>query len=216
MHRVESRNDKGTTTSDYFDKDYFSGKKKSSYLDYRFQSFKWKWKTAIEYFKQLGSKDKDYLDVGCAFGYLVNFAQPYFRSVKGVDISSYAVSEARKRYPEVDFIEADVTKKLPFPEKTFDFLSGVDVLEHFEDVDIALKEVYRVLKPGGYGYFSMPYVGLARKALGWLDPDRSHVAILTPEDYEEKFLKAGFSIKEQKKWWVGSIHFLVQKPTVKK
>lgn len=201
----------------YFDKNYFFGKKKSGYRDYRLRSFKWKWRIAIKYFKQLGSKNKDYLDIGCAFGYLVNFARPYFRSVAGVDVSSYAISEAYKYYPGVIFLQADITRKLPFSKESFDFISVVEVLEHLRDIETALEEIYRVLKPGGYGYFSMPYVGLVRKTLGWLDYDRSHISILKPEDYKKRFIKTGFNIIEQKKdWWIGDIHFLVKKSTIRK
>lgn len=212
MNKIGIRN-KDIITGNYFDRDYFSGKKKSSYLDYRLQSFEWKWNTAIKYFKRLGSKDKDYLDIGSAFGYLVSFAQPYFRSVRGIDISSYAISEARRRYPEIDFIEADITGKNPFPDKSFDFISAIEVLEHTEDINITLNKIYQMLRPEGYGYFSMPYIGVVRNFLGWLDFDRSHISILAAQDYRKRIKETGFDIKEQKKdWWNGRIHFLVQKP----
>jgi SAM-dependent methyltransferase len=45
---------------------------------------------------------------------------------------------------------------LPFSSESFDFVLATDVIEHVQDDMAALKEIYRVLRPGGYALISVP------------------------------------------------------------
>ena len=60
--------------------------------------------------------------------------------------------------PGVDLVH-DITEGLPFPDNTFDRISAVDILEHVPmgtpNIKI-MEEIYRVLKPEGEFYFSVP------------------------------------------------------------
>lgn len=55
-------------------------------------------------------------------------------------------------YPEVDI------KKLPYPDNSFDMVIHSDTLEHVDDPILGLKEIFRVLRPGGYTCFTIPLV----------------------------------------------------------
>ena len=71
--------------------------------------------------------------------------------VRGVDISEPMIELARARCddkPWVDFQIADAAS-LPFEDDGFDACVSVQVLEFVADVDAALREFHRVLKPGG-------------------------------------------------------------------
>lgn len=71
--------------------------------------------------------------------------------VRGVDISESMIGIARARCadtPWVDFQIADAVS-LPFGDESFDACVSVQVLEFVADVDAALREFHRVLKPGG-------------------------------------------------------------------
>ncbi len=50
----------------------------------------------------------------------------------------------------------DVEKPFPFPDETFDFLIGAELIEHLEDHFSFVRECGRVLKPGGYCILSTP------------------------------------------------------------
>ena len=56
--------------------------------------------------------------------------------------------------PIVD-VKADICN-LPFEENSFDIIFCNHVLEHIEDDKKAMQELYRVLKPGGFGIFQIP------------------------------------------------------------
>jgi ubiquinone/menaquinone biosynthesis C-methylase UbiE len=52
------------------------------------------------------------------------------------------------------FEQCDVSKKLPFPDKTFDAVFANDVLCHVRGRSAVLREIFRVLTPGGRMLFS--------------------------------------------------------------
>ncbi len=71
--------------------------------------------------------------------------------VCGVDISSELLQLAAERYRHVHhlkFLHADASS-LPFPDACFDAVVVTQVLEYLQDVRSALREMHRVLRPGG-------------------------------------------------------------------
>jgi len=80
--------------------------------------------------------------------------------------------------PIVD-VKADILD-LPFKDGEFDMVFCNHVLEHIEDDNKAMKELYRVMKSGGMGIFQVPQE-LARETT-YEDPD-----IITPEDKAKHF-----------------------------
>ena len=94
------------------------------------------------------------LDVGSGPGLFADEMAPMVGPtgcVRGVDISESMIELARARCddkPWVDFQIADAVS-LPFEDGGFDACVSVQVLEFVADVDAALREFHRVLKPGG-------------------------------------------------------------------
>jgi ubiquinone/menaquinone biosynthesis C-methylase UbiE len=94
------------------------------------------------------------LDVGCGPGFyceeLLEEVGPD-GAVVGVDSSDAMLALARRRsagHENVEFHEADATA-LPVADASFDAALSVQVQEYVGDVDGALRELYRVLRPGG-------------------------------------------------------------------
>lgn len=54
-------------------------------------------------------------------------------------------------------IRCEDLQQLTFPVDSFDVVITEDVLEHIRDPDAAWREIHRVLKPGGYHVFTIPY-----------------------------------------------------------
>jgi SAM-dependent methyltransferase len=90
------------------------------------------------------------LDLGCAAGALTDFLSRRGCDVLGVDSEARAVAKARSLFPELRFVEADVTE-LPFAPGSFDKAVAGDLVEHLDDatLEAMLGEVRRVLVPGG-------------------------------------------------------------------
>lgn len=102
--------------------------------------------------KYLKSKKEKILDVGCGTGKNVEeFGK--FGTVWGIDSSSEAISFCKKR--ELKRILKGDLEKLPLGNESFDFVTALDVLEHVDD-QIALKEIYRILKKEGVLIATVP------------------------------------------------------------
>jgi len=68
-----------------------------------------------------------------------------------IDVSRLTIREARRRHPGLSGIQADV-RQLPFVNDTFGLIVSNSTLDHFStqnDLFLGLKELYRVLEPGG-------------------------------------------------------------------
>lgn len=138
------------------------------------------------------------LDVGCALGdSLVRFESIGLKPV-GCDISAWATKRARKIHPHISIIRADALA-LPFRSGAFDTVTAFETLEHCSDLDLALREIERVIKPGGLVITSVPTTDLNRtyddethlwhKSLReWLTLFKSHFRILSVDFFME-FMK---------------------------
>ncbi|MEE3233160.1 MAG: class I SAM-dependent methyltransferase [Candidatus Latescibacterota bacterium] len=97
------------------------------------------------------------LDVGCGSGWLSQQCLQYDVDVFPIDLGLTGVKGARDRYPEVRHFQVGDLYDLPFADSTFDSLILSEVLEHVENVSIALQESRRVIKDGGHVIISVPY-----------------------------------------------------------
>ena len=105
------------------------------------------------------------LDVGCGTGFLMKISEKYFAEVYGVDISHRMVEKIPKSRKLVSLL-AD-SENLPFRDNFFDVCMSYSFLHHLYDLRPTLKEIYRVLKPGGIYFndqdFNREYFELAEK-----------------------------------------------------
>jgi ubiquinone/menaquinone biosynthesis C-methylase UbiE len=126
------------------------------------------------------------LDVGCGRGEILRHAAQLGADAYGIDYAPVAVEMSRRVIDPLDGIAPGRTavyladaKKLPFPDACFDRVLMFDVVEHLHpwELDAALKEVDRVLKPDGrfivhtapniwYDRYAYPIVRRVRTLMG--------------------------------------------------
>jgi len=101
------------------------------------------------------NKVETVLDLGCGVGRnLIPLVKQEF-SVSGIDYAPEAIKQTseilKKENLKAQLIEGDIYKILPYKNDFFDAVISVQVIQHAYEKDIlkALKEIYRVLKPGG-------------------------------------------------------------------
>ncbi len=96
---------------------------------------------------------KKFLEVGCGNGLVTKYlAEKYAGVVAGIDIDPQQIELAIKELDGIQnviYTEADANN-LPFEDKKFNVVLSFGVLHHVENWLNALKEIKRVLKPGGY------------------------------------------------------------------
>lgn len=99
------------------------------------------------------------LDVGCGDGTLLELVTTGTNiEAHGVDIATTAVSIAKRLHPRLRVVEGDAAH-LPFLAASFDLVYSAYTLEHLPDPDAAVREMTRVLAPGGRLLLMVPNYG---------------------------------------------------------
>ena len=138
------------------------------------------------------------LDLGCGDG---KFSNIYFKNTTATDIAKMAGNLTK-----APFLVSDATC-LPFMKESFDKIFCSEVIEHFPDkyyVRKAIKEMYRVLKPGGFAIISTPnensLIGMIRYAMkGYKEPPGSvHTSLVSLHVLKRICEGEGFEIKKVK------------------
>ncbi len=113
------------------------------------------------------AKQRDVLEVGCGTGLLLARFREFSRRAVGIDLSEGMLDHARARGLEVTQGSATA---LPFEDASFDVACSFKVLAHIPDIERALAEMFRVVRPGGIviGEFYNPYSvrALAKRIAG--------------------------------------------------
>lgn len=100
---------------------------------------------------------KDILEVGSGRGgglsYITRYLSP--KSAVGLDLCELAVEFCNKFHTlnNIKFIQGNA-QEMPFADGSFDVVLNIESSHRYPDVDLFLKEAYRVLKPGGYFLFT--------------------------------------------------------------
>jgi SAM-dependent methyltransferase len=113
------------------------------------------------------------LDLGCGIGFAFEYLSGHqfnFHTF-GVDISDEAIRLAKARLSDFQHLDARLktleSQTIPFEDDYFSLVTSFDVLEHLDeaDIDATLKEIGRVLRPGGtfYGAVSCRKSGIDDK-----------------------------------------------------
>ena len=104
----------------------------------------------------------DVLEYGCATGYHSFGIAPVARSVHGIDISDVAIAkataEARRRgLTNATFAVADAMAT-GLPDASYDLIFGSGIIHHL-DTERSVREIHRLLRPGGTAIFKEPLGG---------------------------------------------------------
>jgi len=113
---------------------------------------KWR-KKVVELVKEI--KPNKILDIATGTGDLaINLVDAKAESIVGLDISPGMLEVGRKKIQEknltniIELVEGD-SEALPFDDNTFDAITVAFGVRNFENLDIGLKEILRVLRPAG-------------------------------------------------------------------
>jgi len=174
------------------------------------------------------------LDVGCGNGYMLFRLIDKYNELYGIDIASSRLEEARKtvaeKYSDLPnrfyFYEGNLDKRMDFESGFFDTIICLAILEHVYDIYSLVKELYRVLKPGGYVIAEVPNIAYLKyrfkllfgilpitssphnwEEIGW---EGGHIHYFTMKKLCELFESQGFKIVKKtgsgflapfRNWW---------------
>ena len=108
------------------------------------------------------------LDLGCGDGQISRLLAGSGAQVVGVDPTWNQIRVAHERGGGAAYARSGAAA-LPFADRTFDAVVACLVFEHIDDVDEAIAEVARVLRPGGQFSFFLNHPLLQTPGSGWID-----------------------------------------------
>ncbi len=144
--------------------------------------------------KKRGEKFHSALDLGCGVGSNLAVLQKYSEKIKGLDNSPKAVQYCREKGWKKVFL-GDIQNLKAESKNSYDLVLCSDVLEHVDDIQ-AVKEISRILAPGGLLVFSVP----AHKYLWNDNDDLSHHRRRYEKKRLKKLLAENFKIKNLGYW----------------
>ncbi len=137
------------------------------------------WRDVTRHF----ASDTKLLDVGCGSAWLAT----HFGDYTGVDGSPDAVAAAARRDRKV--LLTDVDEPLPFADDAFSGAVLKDLLEHVRDPVAVVREVRRVVAPGGRVFASSP------DAQRWVWDDYTHRRPFTRKAFRLLFADQGWTVE---------------------
>lgn len=138
------------------------------------------------------------LDIGCALGGFLQVAQEAGYNVSGIEISKSAVHHIQKN-KNLDVICGELISA-GLPDGKYDIVTMWDVIEHLSDPISYIKEIQRILKPGGIlalttGDIRAVWPRLAKRHWQLMTPPQ-HLFFFHPQVIKSLLAQNNFSLKD--------------------
>ncbi len=117
----------------------------------------------------------DLLEVGCGEGRGIPVLMEESRTYTGIDKIGEVIENLRGLYPESNFLQTNLPPISGLNDHSFDSIVSFQVIEHIQDDREYLKELYRLLKPGGIALLTTPNIKKTLTRNPW------HIREYTPE-----------------------------------
>lgn len=147
-------------------------------------------------------RSAEILEVGTGSGELAEeLLGRGYRHLTLLDIDEYLPADVQKK---VQFIKADLSNAvLPIEDASIDCVLAIAIIEHLENPYHGIRELARVLKPGGTLLVSLPHIHSARSKWNFLfrgelsgyRAENNHIALFTRSLFQKAF--AAFTVAEK-------------------
>ena len=160
----------------------------------------------VRYFMEYLPKNERILEAGCGLGAWVVYLGDQGYDIEGIDNDAQVIGRLKEWRPSLNMSVGDI-RRLPCGTESLGAVISLGVMEHFEEgCDEAMRETWRVLRPGGLFFFTVPLNNLFRKLvahplrglyLQWRGAhgDGIHFAEYryTPAEVERELARHGFA-----------------------
>jgi len=176
-----------------FGYDYFDGERKYGYGGYYYNPKYWN--NVVEDFKNYFNltSSSSLLDVGCAKGFMLYDLYKLIpsMSLKGIDISQYAIDNAMAEIKDNLFFANALN--IPFPNNNFDVVISINTLHNLEinDCAAALLEIERVCR--GRSFITVDAYRTDQERQNMLDWNLTAKTVMHIDEWKIFFKNIGYS-----------------------
>lgn len=191
--------------AEYYQKGYFTGDKKLiAYADYEgdkaiiSRNMRNYLKRIVHYNPAILSSSPKLLDLGCAMGFFMEEAKKAGFDPYGLDVSEYAVSKAKKLFPNHVFVSPVENLSHLSNLSNLDVITMFDLIEHLKDPRLALQKIKKVMSKNGVlvvqtGNVSSLWARLQRKNWHFFAPPQ-HLHFFSRKTITDLLNQSGFEV----------------------
>ena len=151
-----------------------------------------------------------FLDVGCGNGWVVRkmLQEKNCRKSVGIDKSKKMINQAKKNKENKngEFIHTDI-ESMKYNGK-FDFIFSMESIYYADSIEVALKKIYKLLKPGGKFFCGTDFYTDNKATAKWATIMKIQMHLHSKKEWKEFFKMSGFDVKtkqikdlkSRKKW----------------
>ena len=155
-------------------------------------------------------KNFSFLDVGCGNGWVVRkiAKNPICLKAIGIDKSKKMIIQAKKNKTSSneDYIHCGIEEFQHVGK--FDFVFSMESLYYVDSIDIALKKIFKILKPGGQFFCGTDFYTDNKATKKWSEMMKVQMHLHSKKEWKNFFVNAGFKtktthikdLKSKKKW----------------
>ena len=165
-----------------------------------------------------------FLDVGCGNGWVVRkiASNPKCKKAVGIDKSKKMIQQSKKnkKNSAEEFLHTNV-ESLKYKGK-FDYIFSIDSLYYADSIEVALKKIFKLLKPGGEFFCGTDFYTDNKATAKWSEMMKLKMHLHSKKEWRELFKNAGFEtktrhvkdLKSRKKWKreFGTLFIIGKKP----
>lgn len=180
-----------------FDEKYFSTHTYADVSFARYSQYWWSNRFFAALARRYGTQGGRLLEVGSGLGHLAGQLEDTFETY-GIDLNHWAVKQS-KAVVNTTRLETASAQDLPFADDSFNVVIIKHIVEHLPDPARAIREIGRVVAPGGILILATPNLGSLLKPwkgarwIGYQDP--THISLKPPEEWLSLIREAGFSFQ---------------------
>lgn len=154
---------------------------------------------ALHFRSWKASAERDVLEIGTGTGTMLHALLDRGCRARGVELRQDLIDEAKRWYGADLPVERVTGTALPFPDAAFDVVISLDVFEHIPDSDAHLREVTRVLRPGGSYLLQTPnkwanalFETIRWRSFKWRE---DHCSLHTLRQLRTRLARHGFEVR---------------------
>lgn len=138
------------------------------------------------------------LEMGCGLGHLLGLLQDDYQCV-GIDIADYSIEQLKRNAPKAEGYVMDATDLARFDSGSFGAVVALHLVEHLPDPSNTIRQVNRILQPGGLFLFATPnpnyslrrFKDVRTDAIG---KDPTHINVQPPKQWRAWCAANGFEV----------------------